>query len=144
MKTQIITVIILSILIATLMIYLIDNYLSKNISEDKLPRIGYFLLLINLILIYGIYVTRNYIDIIWIRQCIVIILNSIAAYLAINKDKNTWYVIKAQIMISSMLSIAKLVYVYQYNDLYINEFSSSIIKQMEQINKDNIDNNKVK
>ena len=134
MKTGLIVGIIFSILYAVLLIYLINNYLSTYISKDKLPRIGYFLLLINLILIYLAYVFRNLItiNIDRIRISTTIIMNSIISYLAINKDKNTWNAIKAQIIISSIFSIGKLVYMDQEHEKFINEFTSTLI---EQINK---------
>ena len=125
MKTVLIVSIIFSILYAVLIIYLINNYLSTYISKDKLPRIGYFLLLVNLILIYIAYVFRNLItiNIDRIRIGTMIIMNSIISYLAINKDKNTWNAIKAQIIISSILSIGKLVYMDQEHEKFINEFN---------------------
>ena len=125
MKTGLIVGIIFSILYAILIIYLINNYLSTYISKNKLPRIGYYLLLVNLLLIYMAYLFRNLITI-NIDQIILgtmIIMNSIISYLAINKDKNTWNAIKAQIIISSILSIGKLVYMDQEHEKFINEFN---------------------
>ena len=125
MKTVLIVSIIFSILYAVLIIYLINNYLSTYISKNKLPRIGYYLLLVNLLLIYMAYLFRNLITI-NIDQIILgtmIIMNSIISYLAINKDKNTWNAIKAQIIISSILSIGKLVYMDQEHEKFINEFN---------------------
>ena len=126
--------IIFYILFTVLIIYLINNYLSTYISKDKLPRLGYFLLLSNLILIYIVYVFRNLItiNIDSIKFGIMIIMNSIISYLAINKDKNTWNAIKAQIIISSILSIGRLVYMEQYNGRFSDEYISTLI---EQINK---------
>ena len=124
-KTVLIVSIIFYILFAVLIIYLINNYLSTYISKDKLPRLGYFFLLSNLILIYTAYVFRNLItiNIDSIKFGIMIIMNSIISYLAINKDKNTWNAIKAHIIISSILTIGKLVYMDQEHEKFISEFN---------------------
>jgi hypothetical protein len=155
MNTGLIVGIIIYILYAVLIIYLVNNYLSTYISKDKLPRIGYYLLLANLLLICMIYVFRNLItiNIDRIIYGTLIIMNSIISYLAINKDKNTWNAIKAHIIISSILLIGRLVYIEQNEnqniksnileeikiERFLAEFNSSLQEQVKKNN--NVINN---